>query len=364
MVKQARFGILIWLMSPAVALAAPEDDQGEVTDEEPVSKQEMVVDWCGGGLELKDGRCMRGLELKTIAAGKAEIGSVGGVWGMFGDQYRRTVDVTNGFEIGTKEVTQQQYSFIMGVNPTPSCSKALGPDLPVTCISWNDALIFLNVLSEQAGFNPAYQLEDGQWRWMRDSDGFRLPTNIEWEVAARSGYPTRYSGSDNPDLVAWYYENAGSRAMPVGQRMANAYGLYDMSGNVWEWVWDGRLMMAPIPHKSKAERTDRSRIRTQRGGCYADPEYYIRVSEKDYDETYALSPTVGIRVARSVITDSPEPASPAATSEPIEADANPPGGTPAEPEAPSEPETPSEGAPEDPVNEDEPAPVAAPGTAP
>lgn len=158
-----------------------------------------------------------------------------------------------GYEMLSTEVTQKTYETVMGENP----SKFKGDDLPVESVSWCDAIYFCNKLSAKMGYTPVYAVNgktdvsewgytphkvnsiEGKIRQNESADGFCLPKMDEWEYAAKGGADYRYAGSNNLDEVGWYDGNSGDKTHPVAKKKANGYGLYDMSGNVREWVWDG-----------------------------------------------------------------------------------------------------------------------------
>lgn len=138
------------------------------------------------------------------------------------------------YSVMKTEVTQKLYESIMGKNP----SVFKGENNPVENVSWYDAVEFCNLLSKKIGYEPVYTINGSSVTWNENANGFRLSTVEEWQYAARGGQNYRYSGSDNLDEVGWYEDNSGVKTHPVAQKKPNGYGLYDMSGNVFEWCWD------------------------------------------------------------------------------------------------------------------------------
>ena len=109
---------------------------------------------------------------------------------------------------------------------------------------WYDAVNFANKLSEELSLSVCYSIEGRDVTWLNaDCSGWRLPTEAEWEYLARGGEEHLYSGSNSIGDVAWYDGNSGSKTHPVGQKQANGFGLYDMSGNVNEWTWDWKVIL-------------------------------------------------------------------------------------------------------------------------
>ena len=186
-----------------------------------------------------------GAAFVRLPAGRFSMGSAEGqAEAELDERPPHAVTLTRSFELLSTEVTQALWERVMGNNP----SQFEGRELPVEQVSWYDAVGFCNALSRRLGLDEAYVLTEqrgrpgevgysAEVRWKgAASPGYRLPTEAEWEYAARAGTTgPRYASLD---AAAWHSGNSDAQTHPVGQRSPNPWGLYDLLGNVWEWTGD------------------------------------------------------------------------------------------------------------------------------
>lgn len=239
----------------------------------------------------------------------------------------RTVTLTS-FLMSRNAVTQGLFESVMGYNPgSKSSSVNEQEDItlhPVDKVSWYEAIVFCNRLSSMVGLRPCYKISEttnpdtwgeiptnsnALWNsviWNTDANGFRLPTEAEWEFAARGGdvdasawkYP--YAGSSLVDEVAWFKDNSNSDMHQVGLKKATFSGLNDMSGNVYEWCWD---WFGPIQTKEETNPlgppTGTARVR--RGGSWLNYARSCTVTYRNCDSPDIAYSNIGFRLARSSV---------------------------------------------------------------
>ena len=187
-------------------------------EQKPVPKSQLLTTACG-------------MQMVSVPGGQFTMGSDDG-----------PIDVkpahpvkVDGFLMDQHEVTQEVYQKVMGTNP----SRRKNPRNPVEQVTWSAAVKFCNARSIQEGLQPCYNTNN--WTCDFTANGYRLPTEAEWEYACRAGSTTRYFFGESADQLksfGWFEGNAQSTPHSVGQRRPNAWGLYDMAGNVWEWCND------------------------------------------------------------------------------------------------------------------------------
>jgi len=201
------------------------------------------------------------------------------------------------FYICKYEVTQKDWLAVMGDNP----SVYRGDDMPVDKVSWLDAIHFCNKKSQLEGLKPCYSILGTVITCDFRADGYRLLTEAEWEYAARGGEKSRglrYSGSDNPAEVAWYSDNSDNQTHPVGLKQANELGLFDMSGNVWEWCWDRYEPYSQEP-RTDPQGAETGNYRVRRGGSWLSQAQHGRVANRYlHNPSYSFT-NVGFRICRS-----------------------------------------------------------------
>ncbi len=244
-----------------------------------LAKEERKSASLPAGTVFKD--CADCPEMVVIPPGSFDMGSDNGD---DNEKPVHRVTINYAFALGKTEVTQAQWKAIMGSNPSkfPAC----GDNCPVEQVSWDDTQEFIEKLNAKTGKQ------------------YRLPSEAEWEYACHASGKHTYCGSDDPDSVGWYggmakpAGNSGRTTNPVATRQANAWGLYDMSGNVWEWVADSyHKSYVGAPTDGSAWLDEDSMTRVPRGGSWS---YLQRAAKRGGSESDYRFGSIGFRLARTL----------------------------------------------------------------
>ncbi len=203
----------------------------------------------------------------------------------------------NSFEIGTYPVTQAFYETLVKDNP----SLYDGLARPVDGVTWFESAQFCNALSKHLGLEEVYRVHPHGVAWRPNRNGYRLPTELEWEVAARANQGFDYAGSDRAEEVACFSAQPYQREStdPVGMRRANGFNLYDMSGNVFEWCWD-RFSAFPDQFPDNYSGPKQGKTRVRRGGAWNSTPQACSLAHRSDRRPASRGNNTGFRVARTL----------------------------------------------------------------
>ncbi len=247
--------------------------------------------------------------LVLINGGTFQMGSPANEPEREADEVSHEVTVDS-FYLAATEVTQREYQSVMGENP----SENQGADLPVETITWYDAIRYCNALSEAEGLTPCYTITDTEVTWDRSADGYRLPTEAEWEYATRAGSDTPFGFGDYVNDTdancynAYGYNNNASgswvngyleHTVAVDSYSANAYGLYNIHGNVAEWVWDWYAPYETAAAQANPTGPESGNYKVARGGGWNDFPKHIRSAYRSAHPASAPLYSIGMRLARN-----------------------------------------------------------------
>jgi sulfatase modifying factor 1 len=278
--------LLVIMYLGFISISCSDDSSTESTDNDPIPGEMVFVQ--GGTFEMGD-HFSEGVDI---------------------DLPVHSVTVSD-FYIGKYEVTQSEWATHMSLET--NASYGVGDNYPVYYISWYKILVYCNKRSIAEGIIPCYTISastnpddwgtvptstDSTWNAVScnwSANGYRLPTEAEWEYASRGGIHWAdnyiYSGSDSADQVAWLFNNSGSTSHPIGTKSPNQLGIYDMSGNVWEWCWDWYVWNYYTICENLGVVTDpygptSGSSRVMRGGYWYNISYYCRVAFRNNTDPY------------------------------------------------------------------------------
>ena len=295
----------------------PQSTDGQLDAAPDAPTPDSAVDGPPDGFTVSDGGIVAPGNWVRVKAGTFSMGSPTTETCRDPDEDQHTVTLTRGFWIMDRPITRAVFTGLAGYTPA---GNTCGPSCPVVQVSWHEAAALCNELSQLNKLTPCYTCTGSTTAVtctvasafpgskLYGCPGFRLPTEAEWEYACRAGSTTSLyngvltlcTGADpKADLIAWYDGNAASKLHPVGQKAPNAWGLYDMSGNTWDWCHDGRKTnlgsAAVVDPLIQPTSTDALR----RGGDHAIAVRYVRSPNRAYAVRTSRAGTLGVRCVRT-----------------------------------------------------------------
>ena len=242
-----------------------------LTNQWPEDAEPEMVTFVVNGIEIN---------MVRVEGGTFTMGASGADLDAQDDEFPAHIVTLSTFYICTTEVTQQLWRAVMGSNP----SSNVNPLYPVESVAWNECSRFITKLNQMTGQN------------------FRLPTEAEWEFAARGGNKSKgfkYAGSNDVNEVAWYYDNSSNQTHQVATKAPNELGLFDMSGNVYEWCSDWYGSYSNTNAQTNPQGPSSGTYKVRRGGGFYWPAEYCRVSSRHKLETTFMFNDSGLRLAMS-----------------------------------------------------------------
>jgi formylglycine-generating enzyme required for sulfatase activity len=223
------------------------------------------------------------------------------------EQKEHNVNLTT-FEISKFEVTVWEWKQFIKANKMKMPSKPTWgwqDNHPINGVTWNEAIAYCNWLSKKEKLQPVYSKKGPNFICNFKANGYRLPTEAEWEFAAKGGTLSKgfkYSGSNSLDDIAWHKGNSTGTPHTIGTKLPNELGLYDMSGNVWEWCWDWyNKDFYKLEKGDNPRGPEMGNRRSVRGGSWDSQANYVRPANRISTEPNKTHEFYGFRVAKSII---------------------------------------------------------------
>ena len=282
-------GLTVWRAKDAEPEFVGPDEEPKPPKEEPQPAPEP--------------RFVEPLAMIELPGGTFLMGSPKSDREAFGDEKPQHHVTVSAFCISRYPITRQLYRDIVGSSPKEWSGDTKDQLLPATSVDWFQAVGFCNALSVHVGLSPCYRMDSERGEWDREADGYRLPTEAEWEYACRAGTTSKwFFGDDSTELghYAWFAGNSEDKVHPVGEKKPNRWDLHDMIGNVWEWCWD---WYAKYPSKLSQAENDptgpaNGTSRVLRGGSWILVPSYLRSAFRHGDAPVNRAVDVGFRCVR------------------------------------------------------------------